>query len=521
MSISATTPLRSRRRCVRRSSAGITGFTFGGLLVVAGCGTLPDVRLPNESTAPVDSPRFELLTTLVHISDAQIVDEESPGRLTVAAEFSGSAWRAYEAYSTQLLDGMVRTINKIHVARQRIDFVIHTGDATDNVQINELRWFVAAFDGGTIDPLTGPDGRDAADRPEPLLDPHRPFEAQGLYRNGVHGDAPTIAWYGVLGNHDRFAVGVFPIVSDLSGRRTSPLPLQDRIPLTFPVVLDPVGRLAFGAIMPENPGPPPPIALPTLVQPNPDRRYYTDREFVAAHLAAAGEPPGHGFDAADPGRTWYSVSPNPGLRLIVLNSATPLIERPTFVFSEGAISLAQVQFLRGELSRADARGEVVIVATHHPSESLELVYGTALSPRSFRDLLNEYPCVKLHLCGHWHTNAVFDRGGYVEMVTGAIIDAPQQGRVIEVWKATGVTTDPTTDLDASPGASPEATVELRYRFFSHLDPIDPPNDAAATLFEDPLLEMRQEAAVLAGVLSREVPTAGANVGRRAVQGSRQ
>ncbi|MGB2986479.1 MAG: metallophosphoesterase [Phycisphaerae bacterium] len=507
------------------------GAVVTWVLACIGCGAIPGRLLPDESTDPVDADRFELVARLAHISDAHVVDEESPGRLTVAATFAKPAWRPYEAYSIQLLDGIIRTVNKLHVARHTIDFVIHTGDATDNAQLNELDWFITVFDGGRIDPQSGPDDRDPASLPDPLLDPYHPFDAQGLYQSGVHGDAPTIEWYSLLGNHDRFAVGVFPIVTDWLGHRVSPLPLQDRFALSFPVVLDPVGCLSWAPITPANPGPPPEINFPQRVQANPARRYITNSDFIKAHLTSISEPPGHGFDAIHPRRTWYSVLLVPGLRLIALNSASPLIEQPTLAYAEGAISLPQVPFLRRELEKAQAGGECVIVATHHPSDALEPVYGTALAPKTFRNLLNDYPCVKLHLAGHWHENIVIDRGGYVEMVTASTLDAPQQGRIIEIWRSepralaradSQIPTEPPAPArghSVSPDSCPPRTdpralaradnptsdreIEIRYWTFSHLDEIDPPDDSHADLFNDPLLPMRRAAAELAGVPTPE------------------
>lgn len=459
---------------------------LAALTAVGGCGTEPLVLLPNESTGAVDDARYELVARFAHISDAHIVDEESPARLTVFARLFGSAWRPQEAYSLHLLDGMIRTVNKMHVAQNPIDFLIHTGDATDNVQLNEIKWFINVMDGGMVDPLTGPDDRSAIEIPDPTLDPHRPFVAQGLYRRGVHGDAGTIPWYTIAGNHDSFAVGVFPIVTDLFGNRTSPLPVANRIGLFAPVVLRPTGSIAWGAITPANPGPPPEVVLPEQITPNPERRYATRREFVELHGASVSEPTGHGFDPRQPEKSWYSVSPRPGLRLIGLNSSDPFLEIPKQVFSEGAISLAQIAFLKGELAAAQTRGELVIVATHHPSDSLEIGNGSFASPGSFRAILRSFPCVALHLAGHWHTNVAIDRGGYVELVTGSIIDAPQEGRVVEIWNSKE------DDSTTAPAA-----IELRYQSFSHLDAIDTPDEANAALFADPLRAMREVAARLA------------------------
>ncbi|MCH7597256.1 MAG: hypothetical protein IID35_11960, partial [Planctomycetes bacterium] len=85
--------------------------------------------------------------------------------------------------------------------------------------------------------------------------------------------------------------------------------------------------------------------------------------------------------------------------------------------------------------------------------------------------------------------------GYVEIVTGSIIDLPQQGRVIEIWRK--------NREPASPDSAPtDATgsIELRYRLFSHLDEITPPpGDEHIALFDDPLMPLRRMAAQLAGV----------------------
>ena len=197
-------------------------------------------------------------------------------------------------------------------------------------------------------------------------------------------------------------------------------------------------------------------------------------------MASRSEPPGHGFNDSNPDRTWFSVSPLPGVRLIALNSATPLTEEPTLAYSEGAISLPQLLFLKEELRKAQRRGEAVVVATHHPSETLEPVYGTSLTGGAMIHLLNQYRCVKVHLAGHLHKNVVVDRGGYLEIVTASILDAPQQARMIEIWRAND-------------------GIQLRYWMVSHLDEIDPPDEACEELFDDPLMPMRRIAAELAWV----------------------
>lgn len=448
---------------------------FGVLMWVGACGVPEPDALPNTNLAPVDTERFSLVARIAHLSDAQIVDEESPGRLVSLARVDMSAWRMQERYSIQLLDGMIRAVNAYHARVAPVDLLVHTGDALDNAQHNELHWFLDCLDGRWIDPLSGVDDRPVGERGPTLLDPHAPFQAEGLYRRGMHGTLPSIPWYAVMGNHDRYAVGIFPIVPRLDGGLMSLLPASLRLGLLLPVVLVPDGVVAYGLISPAHPGPPPPILLPALVRANPDRRFVLPGEFVAAHADTLSGPPGHGF--SQDGRTWYAIQAAPGLRLVVLDTSLAPVTIPAGDYHAGGITAEQVEFLSAELARADAAGELVIVATHHPSADLSLLMASALSPPAFRALLAGHRCVVAHLAGHSHHNRVWDRGGYIEFETGAIIDSPHEGRIIEVWQS-------------------GAQIALRYASFTPIytgpafADLNPPPD-------DPLLPMRQEALRLA------------------------
>ena len=133
-----------------------------GGLVAAGCGVNGDdssVVLPDESILSLDEEDYRVLVRLGHITDAQVVDEESPGRLAIFDNLVSVAWRPQEAYSAHLLDGAVRAVNRYHREVAPVDFLIHTGDALDNAQGNELRWFLQVLDGGQVNPLSGMDDR--------------------------------------------------------------------------------------------------------------------------------------------------------------------------------------------------------------------------------------------------------------------------------------------------------------------------------------------------------------------------
>lgn len=438
--------------------------------------------LPPDERTPTEPAGLTLVARVVHISDSHLVDALSPARFAGAHTFHESAWRAWEGCSTQLLDGVIRAANRIHASGTSIDLILHTGDACDNAQSNELGWFVSVMDGRPVDPLSGPDDRPPDARPDVTLDPYASFQPQGLYRNGVHGDRPSIPWYVVPGNHDCHAIGIFPFVTAPDGRRIAPLPLSIRPGILLPAVFDPTGSWAHGSVTPANPGPPSLLGLPMYVAPNAGRAYFSKREFVRALFSTSTEPAGHGFADAEDGPTWYSVSPAPGLRLIGLDTNDLPFACPEFPYSEGCVAEAQRDFLRGELEAAQARGELIVVASHHPSYALVPSYGSALGPDDLRELLNAFPGVVLHLAGHSHANRVAIRGGYLEIETCSTLDPPQEGRVIEVWR------------DIADGS-----VEIGYRMFSHDDDIGPPWG------EDPLRALRTWARAVAekGEVSRK------------------
>ena len=174
-------------------------------------------------------------------------------------------------------------------------------------------------------------------------------------------------------------------------------------------------------------------------------------ETIEVHFDTLTDPPGHGFVDAQSEQSWYSVSPVDGLRLIVLDTARPRAVAPMLPHHNGTLSAEQFEFLATELARAEEAGEWIIVASHHPSADL-VQSGTETTGAQFRALLSSHPNVVLHSVGHFHRHRVFDRGSYLEIETGAIIDYPQEGRIIEIWQNAAAD-----------------QVLLRYHLFSHLD----------------------------------------------------
>ncbi|HET7758715.1 MAG TPA: metallophosphoesterase [Gaiellaceae bacterium] len=360
--------------------------------------------------APASKP-VQRLALFAQLTDAHVVDEESPARLEVldrrGAPFT-SAFRPQEALSGQVLDATVRSLNALHPQA-----VVETGDLIDNDQLNELDEALAILKGGRVDPNSGGPGYQgvqAASNPDPYyyrpdVDPprhpglpaqaERPFEAAGL-------KAP---WYPVVGNHDLLVQGNLAPTAETNAIATG----DRKLIALSPAALEAVRglRLSQGAVAQLLR-----FGLPgssKLVAADPRRRELTAAEVLAALRRASG----HGGSGPLLDYT-FDVGK---VRGIVLDT----IRRD--VGSGGLVRPSQLRWLARELQAAGSKP--VVLFTHTPLTS-------AVGGAQALALLDRDPHVVAAVHGDTHRNEIRPRGHYWLIGTSSLADYPQQARAFEL-----------------------------------------------------------------------------------------
>lgn len=354
-----------------------------------------------EGKRRASGPHPKRLLRFVHLADSQVADDESPSRVTGydTATTTNAAMRPHEGHGCRLLHAAVRTARALH-ATDPLSFVLLGGDNVDNAQENELEWVLSVLGGAPR--IECDSGRDDDPVPGPDNDGKDPFASAGV---GV-----PFLW--VTGNHDVLAQGNF-VIDDLQRATT-------------------VGASANGGARNyEKPGGP---AVSGLVAPD-VRRAMLSRTTLLDRVRAHGP---HGPGAGDHA-TYAWDPPDSPVRLIVIDTAHA---------EGGAGGVLTKRELDARvlplLDAARADHKIVLLAAHHPTNTLTTGGGTfgkpepdALLESDWLAVLRRYPNVVASLVGHAHRHQVrLLRAGsraLWEVTTGALIDYPNQFRVLELF----------------------------------------------------------------------------------------
>jgi metallophosphoesterase (TIGR03767 family) len=438
-----------------------------------------DLVVGSAAVTPGVPPRRRPLLAFAHATDLQLADVQSPARF----EFCNRDYddprfarivpmhRPQEALAARAVHAMVETLNAIAeapVTGVPVELVVTTGDAVDNAQWNEMRMFLALFEGGTVRPGSGRPGYDGVQSlawPDPAYwtpdgerasgpdwyrsrygFPHLP----GLLEQALaafRSDGLRLPWLACFGNHEVHAQGMAALTPAIrhafvGASKAAGYPLDlDRDGLLERVVNSPEVLLG---------GPQQPVVA------DPERRAVSRAEFVEGHFGAASRPEGHGFSAANrqDGTAYYAHDIGP-VRLICLDTTCRAGG------SDGCLDDDQLHWLERQLQGAHSSylaadgttvttaesDRLVVVFSHHGIDTMTNRRGSHDGPDgvplhggpAVQELLHRFGNVVLWLNGHQHRNRVLARvdpsgrtNGFWEVTSSSLMDWPSQARVIEL-----------------------------------------------------------------------------------------
>jgi metallophosphoesterase (TIGR03767 family) len=417
------------------------------------------------------------LSCLVHITDLQLADVQSPARFEfLNARFADPRYaeivpvqRPQEALTWHAVDATLRTLGQVRGPATGLagQLAVTTGDAIDNAQWNELQAFIALFDGGVVTPDSGgpgyegvqskdwagdvfwrPDG-DGPDGPDLFRREFGYPQYPGLLERALREFAASglsMPWLSCFGNHEALIQGVGVPTPGLAAALTG-----DRKPEELPEDFDHDRALQLFTEQPEAY-----MAGPSrTITPDAFRRPVSRRDFVDAHLRTGSRPFGHGFSERNrlDGTAYYAYD-TPAVRFVALDTnclaggASGCLDRQQVRWLEGKLAEVHSAYRSpdGDEVRTGRDDRLVVVFSHHGTGTLDNTRGYHPGPdgepllgAGLVTLLHRFPNVVLWLNGHTHTNTIrphpdpADPGrGFWEVTTCAVIDWPCQTRVVEL-----------------------------------------------------------------------------------------
>lgn len=386
------------------------------------------------------------------MTDIHISDEETPAQAIYYGYMGGesSGYSPVMLSTTQVLDAAVQTINALH-KEEPFDFGISLGDAANNEQYNEIRWYIDVLDGKTINPDSGVKDDPV---PGPLNDYQDEYKAAGLNT--------SIPWYQVLGNHDHNWIGTNPPDDYLKANYTGEYILNMGNIFTNPngtksrgLYMGSIdGRTVYGDIIGvgnvsdfRTP--------PKVLAADPDRRVLSVSEWMGEFFNTTSHPMGHGFNRSDAeeGIAYYSFEPTPDMpiKVIVLDDTQPATDADAGGYGHGSLDQKQFDWLVSELDQGQADGKLMIIAAHIPvgvegsgsslDEYMAWSSVAEISEQQLLDKLHEYPNLILWIAGHRHFNTITPQVspdpdhpelGFWEVETSSLRDFPQQFRTFDI-----------------------------------------------------------------------------------------
>jgi len=389
------------------------------------------------------------LLRLFTMSDVHVYDKESPSQPFCDLQM----FNAYETnctpaitytmlYTTHTLDAAIQTVNALH-KQTPFDCGLFLGDADNNSQYNELRWYIDVIDGKPIRPSSGDHVG------ENKIDYQKPYQAAGL--------DSTIPWYQTKGNHDNFWFGSEPVNDYLRQSYIG----EDLLRLGANILLSPYsgfdernyymgtvdGSTPYGDIIGAGPVS---NTIAIKVAADPNRHTLSMKDWMSEFFDTSSQPLGHGFTATSTNRDFASYSFDPKsdipIRVIMLDDTQGANNFTNH--GNGSLDKTRYDWLKSELDQGQSEGKLMIIAAHVPIGVAGYGFGVgSWGPESYKTdneliaTLHRYPNLILWLAGHTHYNQVtafkspdlnHPEQGFWEVQTPSLRDFPQQFRTFEI-----------------------------------------------------------------------------------------
>lgn len=396
------------------------------------------------------------LLTFFTITDIHIADKESPAQVNYIAwsapfgNANSSAWSPIVNSTTQVLDAAVQTINALH-KKTPFDFGIALGDAINNNQYNELRWYIDVLDGRPITPSSG------AHVGAATIDYQKPYQAVGLDK--------TIPWYQVIGNHDQFWMGsayenpklIQAHVGDTVlniGQDPNPITAVNKTGLYMGVV---DGSTPYGDIIksgPEANFPNPPTVVADANRRSLATAASSSQNWMREFFTTTSNPIGHGFNQTnvDNDFTSYSFRPKPDIPIKVIALDDTCKGPDQANYAAGCLDSTRIDWLKNELQQGQDENKLMIIAAHVPVNPQTYLIDDGTRMRVFNTpqdadliaILQNYPNLILWIAGHRHLNTVsaqpYDptvaghgpENSFWEVETASLRDFPQEFRTFDI-----------------------------------------------------------------------------------------
>ena len=389
------------------------------------------------------------LLSFFTLADPHVYDKESPSQpfyLLMNNFEDGIPGITYTMlYTTHILDAAIQTVNALH-QQKPFDCGLFLGDASNNSQYNELRWYLDVIDGKFITPSSG--AHAGAD----TIDYQKPYQAAGLDK--------TIPWYQTKGSHDNFWFGSNLVNGYLGqnyiGEDILKLGDDDSDPKVFSErtyymgTVD--GSTPYGTIIGAGP-----VSTTSAIKvaADPNRRSLTMKEWMSEFCNTSSNPVGHGFTRTniDNGFASYSFEPKSNIPIkIIMLDDTQSEEDTVSNYGNGSLDQARYEWLISELDKGQAEDKLMIIAAHVPIGVLPFGSGKTgswdysyITDTQLIATLQTYPNVILWLAGHQHNNQVtpfhspdanHPELGFWEVQTASLRDFPQQFRTFDIVRNT-------------------------------------------------------------------------------------